>query len=220
MERALIFGSSRGLGAELAIEACTQGYPVTGWGRKEAGLAAIRERFPLFDYQIADFSSLHGQDQVEQYLLGKQPFTKVFLVAGGGPYGPFHERPWASHEWAWQTTFQFAARVLHTLGSRHRFEQVILVGSSVAESEGDPRAASYAAAKHALKGLYLSLRAESPQWDVRLFSPGYMDTDLLPKNAPVRQKGVYSPAALARELWTWSLTADIGGHRVYPKHPV
>lgn len=220
MERALIFGASRGLGAALTKVACEARYPVIGWGRKEARLRELREAHPLFEYRVADFSSLHGQDEVLRALEADQPFSKVFLVAGGGPFGAYQERDWSAHEWAWQVTFQFPARVVHKLMALKRREQVILIGSAVAESAGDPLAASYASAKHALKGLYSSLHSEDPDWDLRLFSPGYMDTELLPRHASVRALGVYSPLQIARELWTWSLTADIGGHKVYPKHPI
>ncbi|MBX3020792.1 MAG: SDR family NAD(P)-dependent oxidoreductase [Bdellovibrionales bacterium] len=219
MDRAVIFGASRGLGAELAKQACAAGYPVLGWGRKEKALAEQRERDPLFEYRVADFSKSFGQDEAIRYLLGSEPFSKVFLVVGGGPYGLFQERDWPSHEWALQVSFIFQARVIHALLAARRLEQLILVGSSVAESAADPQAASYCAAKHALRGLYASVRAETPDWDLRLFSPGYMDTEMLPKNAAVRSKGVYSPSVVAGELWTWSLTADYGGHRVYPPHP-
>jgi len=191
-----------------------------GWGRKENKLQEIRERYPLFEYRLADFSTMHGQDQVIQYLVdAEETYGKVFFVAGGGPYGLYQERKWSDHEWALQVSFLFAARALHALCVAQRLEQVILVGSSVAENDADVRAASYSAAKHALKGLWSTLRAENPNWDLRLFSPGYMDTELLPAQAPVRRQGVYSPEALAQELWTWSLTGDHGGHKVYPKHP-
>jgi short-subunit dehydrogenase len=198
MDRALILGASRGLGAELVRAACGATYPVIGFGRKEAPLKALRENFPLFDYVSADFSTESGQNTVLAHIKDV-PFSKLIYVAGGGPYGDFGSKKWAAHEWAWE---------------------VVLVGSSVAEASADKSAASYAAAKHALKGLWSSLRLDYPDWDLRLFSPGYMNTELLPANAPVREKGVYSPRDVAEELWTWSLSADNGGHRVYPKHPV
>ena len=110
--------------------------------------------------------------------------------------------------------------MLHALVSaKAPIPQVILVGSSVAESAADPKAASYCAAKHALRGLFLSLREEYPDWDLRLFSPGYMDTDMLPPHALVRKKGVHDPARVASDLWSWALTADRGAHWVYPIHP-
>jgi short-subunit dehydrogenase len=219
MDRALILGASRGLGAELVRAACGATYPVIGFGRKEAPLKALRENFPLFDYVSADFSTESGQNTVLAHIKDV-PFSKLIYVAGGGPYGDFGGKKWAAHEWAWEVTFKFPARLLHFLSEAHRFEQVVLVGSSVAEASADKSAASYAAAKHALKGLWSSLRLDYPDWDLRLFSPGYMNTELLPANAPVREKGVYSPRDVAEELWTWSLSADNGGHRVYPKHPV
>ena len=218
MDRVVILGASRGLGAELVKYVCGTGYPVVGFGRKEGALSQLREQFPLFEYTVADFATRIGQDETLRYLL-EENYGKVIVVAGGGPYGLFQDREWKDHQWAWDVTFQFPARVLHALTVAARRDQVIVIGSAVAESSADPMAASYCAAKHALRGLVTTLRLENPGWDLRLFSPGYMDTDLLPKNAAVRKLGVYAPSEVARELWTWSLSADNSGHKVYPIHP-
>lgn len=218
MDRAVILGASRGLGAELVKKASSTAFSVTGFGRKEAQLQILQAQCPLFEYRVADLAQASGQDIVIRYLL-EEPFSKLFCVAGGGPYGPFGAANWRDHNWAWEVSFRSHARVLHALAQAHRFEQVILIGSSVAEQEGDKGAASYAAAKHALKGLYSSLRLDYPEWDVRLYSPGYMDTALLPMNAAVRKNGVFDPVDVALDLWNWSLSADNGGHRVHPKHP-
>lgn len=211
MKRAVILGASRGLGAQLATYARAEGWDVTGLSRKVqaqgAGFTAI----------LADFTKAEGQETVLQHVL-QNPFKKLFYVAGGGPFGLFHERSWKDHQWALEVSFLFPAKLLHALACAGRFQQTIIVGSSIAESDADPMAASYAAAKHALKGLVLSLRQEYPQWDLRLFSPGYMDTDMLPPNAAVRKPGVYDPAVVARELWTWALAADKSGHKVYPRY--
>ena len=45
MDRAIIFGASRGLGAELVRHIAGFGYPVVGFGRKEAPLKELREKF-------------------------------------------------------------------------------------------------------------------------------------------------------------------------------
>jgi len=201
MERVVIFGSSRGLGGELYKHVESLGHPVAGWSRKNG-----------------DFSKPEGQELALNFLAA-EPVSKVFCMAGGGPYGPYHRNEWKDHAWAWQVTFAFPARVLHLLAARPEKPQVILIGSAVAENAADPNAASYCAAKHALKGLFSTLRADYPKWDLRLFSPGYIDTDLLPKNAAVRRGGVYDPAQLARELWSWTLTEDARGHKMYAKHP-
>ena len=117
-------------------------------------------------------------------------------------------------------TYQFPARLLHALASLDHPPPVVLIGSAIAESNADPGAASYAAAKHALKGLWSSLRFEYPNWDLRLFSPGYLDTELLPAHSGPRQLGVYQVNTVAKELLEWAQGPDIGGHRVYPRHPV
>jgi len=220
MDRVIILGASRGFGAELVKHiSLTGGCPTVGFGRKDAPLKALREQFPLFEYRITDFSKSTGQDEAIRFLL-EENYSKVICVAGGGPFGPFQERAMKDHQWAWEVTYHFQARLIHAmLVAGKRDEQLILVGSAVAESQPDPLAASYCAAKHALKGLVTSVRLENPGWDIRLFSPGYMDTELLPPNAAVRQLGVYSPADMARDLWLWSLSTDNTGHKVYPKHP-
>lgn len=219
MDRAIILGASRGLGAELAKKSCASGFSTVGISRKEEPLKSLQAQFPLFEYKIADLARPEGQQRVVDYLL-EETYSKVFCVAGGGPYGLFGDAQWKDHDWAWEVSFRSHARVLHALAKAHRFEQVVLIGSSVAEEEGDRGAASYAAAKHALRGLHQTLRLEYPRWDVRLCSPGYMDTPLLPLNAYARKAGVHAPKALAEDIWLWSNTADIGGHKVYPKHPV
>lgn len=198
----MIFGSSRGLGAALRQHIEAQQIPVAGWSRVNG-----------------DLSTDKGQAHALEFLLSEEPASKVFCVAGGGPYGPYHSQPWGAHEWALQVSFIFPAKVLHVLAARAVKPQVVLIGSSVAETAPDPNAASYCAAKHALRGLFYTIKSEYPAWDVRLFSPGYIDTQLLPKNAAVRSKGVYDPKVLARELWSWTLTNDPVGHKMYPKHP-
>ncbi len=77
MDRAVILGASRGLGAALVGEISSSAYAVTGFARKEASLAQLKERFPLFESAVADFSSLQGQDAVIRYIL-EQDCRKVF----------------------------------------------------------------------------------------------------------------------------------------------
>ena len=218
MNRVIVLGASRGLGAEIVKKAGAEGARVTGFSRKEAPLKTLGLTVPGFEFHLADLAKLQGQDTVIRFLLENE-VDKIFCVAGGGPYGPFGQANWKDHDWAWEVTFRSHARVLHALAQARRFPQVILVGSSVAESEGDLGAASYAAAKHALKGLHGSLRLDYPAWDLRLVSPGYMNTSLLPLNSTVREGGVYEPIDVANDVWNWCKSADIGGHKLYAKHP-
>ena len=214
-DRIAILGASRGLGLELTQVA-------QKWGEVLAISRRIEQSFALGSSGVkklnADFSVSEGQQKALRALSEFAP-TKIFYVAGGGPFGRFLEKDWSAHDWALQVTFLFPAQMVHSLCKQYPKCQVVLVGSSVAENQGDPLAASYSAAKHALLGLYRSIRLEAPELDLRLVSPGYMDTQMLPKTAEVRKKGVWDPKIVAQELWQWSLGPDIGGHKVYERHP-
>lgn len=116
--------------------------------------------------------------------------THIIYTAGGGPYGPFEKKKWSDHQWALNVNFLFPAQLLHAVANApdrfSRLKNMTFVGSSIAESQPDKMASSYAAAKHSLKGLISTVQAEnSLNFSVKLFSPGYMLTDMLPiKSAP------------------------------------
>lgn len=140
--------------------------------------------------------------------------THVIYFAGGGPHGNFQSKSWKDHEWALRVTFECPAFLLHSLLSEASLQQITLIGSQIAEASADPGAASYCAGKHALMGLVTTVMAENKEKDVRLFSPGYLDTELLPANAWPRHGGgdfkVESPKEAAEELWNW-LQSNGGG---------
>lgn len=212
MEKIAILGASRGLGAALVTEALRAGAQVLAIARKPSPATKGAT------FLSADVATEFGQQQALEALSAQVP-DRVFICVGGGPFGAFAAKKWMDHLWALQVSFLFPARVVHHLWSNQSQSQIILVGSSVAEASADPGAASYSAAKHALRGMFASLRAENPEADLRLFSPGYMDTDLLPKGAMVREMGVWSPKTVACDLWAWALSPDKGGHQVQAKHP-
>lgn len=222
----LILGASRGLGAQLVRAFLSESgsaetsIEILGLSRNKGTLEKLKaEVGSSFQYQCFDVAREESWERWEFLIESFSPH-QIFYVAGGGPFGPFEKRAFLSHQWAWKVTFEGAARVCHwALGQSSR-PQVVLVGSSICESKGDPQAASYAAAKHALKGLYESLRLEAPDWDLRLVSPGYLDTELLPKNAPVRYKEVWNPATVAQEIANWSMQLEaLGAHKLYASYP-
>lgn len=143
---------------------------------------------------------------------------RIFYFAGGGPYGEYGSKEWKDHQWAWQVSFLTPAQLIHVILSdpTYKFvEQVICVGSLIADSRPDHRAASYASAKHALKGLISSLHLENLSLDLRLFRPGYMNTGLLPPNAEPRQQPntLAEPEVVAQEFVSWAL--DPKGSKIY-----
>ncbi|MCB0343411.1 MAG: SDR family oxidoreductase, partial [Bdellovibrionales bacterium] len=157
--------------------------------------------------------------QVDRLLIKLNEFQpeQIIYVAGGGPFGRFHDKKWKDHEWAWQVSFLTPARLLHWAGGQKQLKQFIVIGSSVAEDNPDPNAASYASAKHALKGLVTSVQKEDPPFDLRLFSPSYMDTDMLPPSSWPRREGLKlrDPNEIAREFWDWALNDDGPKHFRY-----
>ncbi len=117
--------------------------------------------------------------------------SQLIYFAGGGPYGLFQNKKWSDHLWSLQTSFLYPAELLHSIMSQKekwpQLKKIVLIGSSVAEDKGDPKASSYSAAKHALRGLVDSIQAEQiAEPKVLLFSPPYMQTDLLPAHSQPR----------------------------------
>lgn len=160
-----------------------------------------------------DFSKTEVDGNFLQQLKNFNPTTLIYFAAGG-PYGSYANHKWNSHMWAMQTSFLTPAYLLHWILSKrlefNSLRQIIFIGSAIAEAQGDLNAASYAAAKHALKGLITSVQLEESflntnenqsQLKLELFSPGYMQTELLPQNSrPRLQKLAENPVDVAKKL--------------------
>ncbi len=212
-----VLGASRGLGRALKLEISANEANSKAGGeiRGAQFLLAARneEKLGLLKSQqdltfACDFTKTEDQARLLNALIEFQP-THIFYVAGGGPYGRFESKKWADHAWALELNFNWPARMLHTIMSHlpeyKNLKQIVFVGSAIAGQGPDPMAASYAAAKHALRGLITSVRKENPSLDIRLYEPGYMATDMLPPSAWPRQQGLAkSPEDEARALWQWA----------------
>lgn len=214
--RIAILGASRGLG-----QALTQAYAEA----KGVEVLAISRRTgqesPSIQWVRADFAKEDGQASTLQALSDFRP-QKIIYCAGGGPYGPYANRNWPDHAWSYTVTLLFPARLCHwayTQEEPSRPSQICLIGSSVAEVQADPNAASYASSKHGLLGLWRTLKEESKAIDLRLYSPGYMDTDLIPKGASVRQLPLWDPVQVALDLRSWLASDFPNDHRSLAIHP-
>ena len=141
---------------------------------------------------------------------------RLIYFVGGGPHGSFEKKQWKDHQWSWQVSFLTPAHLAHGLiQDPLGLKQIAFIGSAIAGEKADPEAASYCAAKHALQGLVTSIQEEQrhlgvdQRLDLRLYSPGYMDTDLLPKNAWPRQlRKVLKPETVAQDLLHWLADPD------------
>jgi len=213
LEKILIIGGRRGLGGAVS-QLWRQQFPnheIIATTRRED----LRKGWnPGFETHICDLSVGDDVNRLADLIKEWQP-TRFFCFAGGGPYGSFVDKEWKDHVWALKVSLLNPLRLTHDFLRVSPEGQVILVGSAIAESEGDSNAASYAAAKHALKGLVSSVKKEAPDCDLRLFSPGYMDTDMLPAHAlPRTQNKLQSPQEVAAEFVKWASDPQASWHKV------
>lgn len=206
--RWVLLGASSGLGkafSEVLVKHCPLDEVLSMSRKLDGSDFAEESRWPEYAEKIKAFQPTH-----------------LIYFAAGGPYGPFEKFQWKDHHWSMKVSFLFPAYLLHNIlraisdGELKEFRQITLIGSEVAESKADPGAAAYCASKHALKGLVDTLRAERPsqapvspdasraqqQPQILLFSPGYMETRLLPPNSwPRLQKLAVDPHLEALKLY-------------------
>lgn len=212
-ERIIVLGSHKGLGfscvsALLENRSVSQ---VLGLSRKDSGEFLEHKKYQFRSY---DFTAAYDSNVIfDEILTLVEEFkpTQIIYCAGGGPYGEFQQKQWKDHEWALKLNFLFPAKLLWSLMTSKSFTKnstFLYVGSAIAESDfGDAMGPSYAAAKWAMKGLFLSVLAAEQSSGVKSkinlkwISPGYMDTDLLPKGSSPRLKGqVEDPKVVAKEI--------------------
>jgi short-subunit dehydrogenase len=209
--RLFLLGASRGLGSAVARELRKQS--------PAAALCLLARKRPLLEslqkelgagIEIAAFDLSRESDQAQALeVIGRFKPTHIWSFAGGGPHGPYQSKDFKDHLWAWNVNFLFNARLLHSVlrdsDSYPQVKQLLFLGSDIAESQADPLSASYAASKHALKGLVTSVQAESPACDIRLVSPGYMKTELLPITSEPYAKAA-EPQLIAEKLVAWAMS--------------
>lgn len=220
-EKWILLGARRGLGKSFLDLAATYPIQILASSRKIEPHSA-----PNVEIHRADVTVKENWPELLENLWKFSP-SRIFYFAGGGPYGRFEDKAWKDHEWALKLNFEFPAFLLHQTLRTKGLRQIVFIGSSIAESSPDPMAASYAAAKHALKGLVSTIQTEQRQGalkansdrDIRLFSPGYMDTSLLPMNAWPRQQAglVKSTDEISKVLFNWIQNSDDAhAHLAFP----
>jgi len=224
-KKALIIGSSKGLGRSLALFLKTHLdslEEVTLVARRQDVLKTVEKEIDSnFEVKTVrcDLSQRVDQESLS-LLIANEEYDLIIYSAGGGPHGEFRSKEWKDHNWALQVGLLAPMRLCRDW-LKHRDEsqlgKFIIVGSRIAEQAPDPLAASYAACKHGLVGFISSLQKEleGNQNKVWLFSPGYMDTEMLPKTASVRHDGskLMSADTAAQALLRW-VKKDGPWHRI------
>ncbi|RME15123.1 MAG: SDR family NAD(P)-dependent oxidoreductase [Bdellovibrio sp.] len=209
-EKICILGASRGLGLEIAKKLSTRAHLLLL--SRTAPDASIRAHH---DFLSSDFSQKTAQEKVLKHIQDWNP-ERIFYIAGGGPYGDFSKKEWKDHQWALEVSFLFPARLIHFFSQKDSLalKQMAFVGSMIVENKPYPKGASYAAAKTALHSLIASLQEASLPFELKLFSPSYMDTTLLPPRATPRINGtpILSPPKVAQEFIHWCFHAKNSWH--------
>jgi len=203
-EKIAVLGAGSGLGLELVKKLKTEsGLEVGVWSRH---WASELEGSSSIDFFKSDFSQSQNWSAYAAQLVDWSPDRWIYC-AGGGPYGRYEEKKWEAHEWAFKVNFLFPSFLMHQMLKEKAFKQALFIGSSIAENHVDPGATSYSASKHALRGLILNLINENNDLDIRLFSPGYMKSKMLPpQSEPVLNGSAREPGQVAIEIIDWMLT--------------
>ena len=110
MSKVAFLGCGRGLGAEV-FKQWQKGYP-----EDRLFLSSRTVVSQQHSVLTCDFSK---EDQVLGLIeaLGDFAPERVFYFAGGGPYGPFSQKAWKDHMWAYKLNFLFPAFLLHSCWS-------------------------------------------------------------------------------------------------------
>lgn len=130
--------------------------------------------------------------------------NRIFYVAGGGPHGAFFEKNMKSHMWAYSVNLFTPIQIIYGLIEQGYEGEFIYIGSAIAERSKSSQSLSYSSSKTSAKNIILS--HQSKMLKTKVFSPPYMNTDLLPKGSWPRQEFpdlVVEPLKVAEVLLDW-----------------
>jgi len=186
----LVLGGSRGLGQSLN----------QALSKQQKCVALSRSTDPKLD--------LTGSDSIEIFknTVQENNFTHIFYVAGGGPHGHFFDKPLHSHKWAFELNYFKPVEIVYYLKSISFKGTFVYIGSAIAENYSSSKSSSYSLSKKAAVKTLLGL--DEKELKLRVFSPPYMNTSLLPPKAwPRLEKPelVIEPNKVAEVLIKWIL---------------
>jgi short-subunit dehydrogenase len=205
---AIVVGASSGLGAALATRLAQQGYRVAAVARREAELAALRQRVQVGRGAICPY--VHDVTEYEQVPLLFDQIVRdlggldlIIYAAAVQPPVNLHEYDFAKDEAMIRTNLLGAIAWLNQAAARfERGRGGKIVGiSSIAGDRGRVGSPVYNASKAGLDTYLEALRNRLSRHGVTVttIKPGFIDTELL-KNA-ARTFWVVSPdEAAARTL--------------------
>lgn len=185
VSRTMILGGSRGLGKAIA-------------DRIPDSFALSRKSELSVDLSKPE-SIGFALDQVSELKI-----QRIIYAAGGGPHGPFFEKSPESHAWAYNVNLFTPIGILNGLIEKGYQGEFVYIGSAIAERSTSNHSLSYSTSKKSARDIILSNSNKSPKSLV--FSPPFMNTDLLPQGSWPRLEHpdlVVEPAKVAGVLLGW-----------------
>lgn len=206
-KNALVTGSSRGIGQQIALGLATLGCNIIVHGRKKESCTKtlkLLEQFPVKTYCV--FGELSDEKLVEQ-LVGQVKALDIpidILYNNAAHMTNFHA-DYYEHSWQeWTDTFKVNVFALYDLCGafipemiERGFGRVINLSSGI---QGQPELAPYGATKWAVNKITDDLAAKLEGTGVRInaIDPGWIKTDMGGENAehPVEAvlPGILAPA--------------------------
>lgn len=184
---AIITGATKGLGREICLSFARRGCAVVGtYASDDSSAERLRDdlRSSGARFQIVKSDITNGSDEL--WTLAEVAEAESLILVNNACPGfhptPMHRVPWSdvSHQidvglkGAWLLSQSAVSRM-----AKQKRGTIINVLTSALENVPPKGFSAYAVAKHALRGLTLSLAVEFNSRGIRVFSvsPGFMDTE-------------------------------------------
>lgn len=198
-ERIWIMGASDGIGAALARAYAGQGARLILSARRAEALAALAADLPGAEILPCDTADPQALSRAAEHIAQGGPLDRAITLAALYDPGKVEaiDAAQAAQLVAVNLTgsFYFARTALPLLRAGG---QLVLTGS-VAGYIGLPQGQIYSATKAGVASLAETLRVERPDRDIRLISPGFVDTRMTRQNS-FAMPAMITPEAAARAI--------------------
>lgn len=181
MKKALVTGSSRGIGRAIAEKLLKEGWDVTGISRSDCPFSHSN-----YTHRLIDLKNLEALPQVLKALAKETgAFDALVCNAGSGAFGHLEELSFDKIQEVIHLNFlsqAFLIKVWLPLMKRQKYGDIICIGSEAA-LKGKRKGSVYCASKFALRGFTQALREECAYDGVRvtLINPGMVNTPFFDK---------------------------------------
>ncbi len=218
MPAAMITGASTGIGYACADALVNQGWRVFAGVRKgedgERLVAALGDRVRPVLADVTDEAALSEAARIADAALGGERLAGLVCNAGIALPGPLLHQPLEQFQRQLEVnaagvvrTVRAFAPLLGTASDRAGRPGRIVMMSSVQGRRASPFSGGYAASKHALEGLSVSLRREMMLYDipVTIIAPGPVATPIWDKTDEIDAEALaetdYAPALRAARTY-------------------